>query len=118
WASHSRIVWSKLPLASVCPSGLQATQCTPSVCPVSVWHTHGLPSSLTSQSLTLPSQLALASRLPSGAKASPRTQLLCPESVCTQVADWVFCISHTRMCPSKPPLTRQRPSVPQLTANT
>src|SRR5205807_9820805 len=35
WPSHSQIVWSKLPLASVPPSGLQATQCTRSVCPKS-----------------------------------------------------------------------------------
>ena len=43
WTSHSRIVWSKLPLASVPPSGLQATHCTRSVCPTSVWRTRSAP---------------------------------------------------------------------------
>src|SRR3989442_912351 len=118
WPSHSRIVWSKLLLASVPPSGLQATQFTFSVCPTSVCRPRRLPVSPTSHSLTVPSQLALASRLPLGAKASPRTQLLCPTSVCTQVAGPVCCLSHSRMCPSKPPLANRRPSGLQASEKT
>src|SRR5207244_11341284 len=56
--------------------------------------------------------------LPSGAKDRPLTQLVCPESVCTQVAGWVFRISHSRIVPAKSPLASRRPSGLQLTANT
>src|SRR6266849_6403659 len=110
WPSHSRIVWSKPQLASRCPSGLQTTHCTLSVCPTSVCRPRRLPVSPTSHSLTVPSQLALASRLPLGAKASPRTQLLCPTSDCTQVAGPVGCSSHSRIVPAKSPLASRRPS--------
>src|SRR2546422_5434830 len=109
WPSHSRIVWSKLPLASVPPSALQARACTCFVCPTSVCRQRRLPVSPTSQSLTVPSQLALASRLPLGAKASPCTQLLCPTSVCTQRAGPVLRISHSRIVPAKSPLASRRP---------
>jgi hypothetical protein len=34
WYSHSRTVWSSLPVARVCPSGLNATDQTGSVWPV------------------------------------------------------------------------------------
>src|SRR6266487_2027488 len=83
WPSHNRIVWSKLPLASVPPSGLQARACTRSVCSSSVSRQRPL---ARSHSFRVPSQLVLLSWLPSGAKASPRTQLLCSESVCMQRA--------------------------------
>src|SRR5207247_8079636 len=113
-ASHSRMVRSLLPLASVAPSGLHATQFTCSVCPTSVWRRR--PPSPSSQSLTLPSQLALARLVLSGAKASPRTQLLCPARLSTQAALPRDGISHSRMVPATSPLASRRPSglpVPQ-----
>src|SRR5207245_6786806 len=96
-SAHSRIVPSLLPLASVLPSGLHATQFTCSVCPESRWRRRRRPCSPHSQSLTLPSQLALARTLPSGAKARPRTQLLCASSVCTQRVGPLGCLSHSRI---------------------
>src|SRR5258708_8248998 len=116
--SHSQIVWSWPPLASVPPSGLQATQLTLSVCPTSVCRQRRLPVSPISQSLTVPSLLALASRLPSGAKASPRTQLLCPQSVCTQVVGPLCCLSHSRIVPATSPLANRRPSGLQASEKT
>src|SRR5260370_25408407 len=108
-SSHSLRAWSQLLLASLLPSGLQATQFTFSVCPTSVCRPRRLPVSPTSHSLTVPSQLALASRLPLAAKASPPTQLLCSENVCTQVAGPVCCSSHIRIVPAKSPLASRRP---------
>src|SRR5439155_25709128 len=97
--SQSQIVLSKPQLARLRPSGLQATALTQSVCPSSV--PYKLPLA-TSHRLTVRSMLPLASVLPPGAKASPVTQLVCPTSVCTQVAGCAPCISHSRMCLSKP----------------
>jgi hypothetical protein len=68
---QSRTVWSALALASVLPSGLNATAKTESVWPVrgSPW---GWPVAV-SQSRTLWSALALASVLPSGLNATAET---------------------------------------------
>ena len=118
WASHSRMVWSLLPLASVLPSGLHATQFTCSVCPESRWRRRRRPCSPHSQSLTLPSQLALARTLPSGAKARPRTQLLCASSVCTQRVGPLGCLSHSRIVPTVSPLASRCPSGLQASAKT
>src|SRR5438874_11457264 len=110
------MVWSQLPLASVPPSGLQATGCTCCVCPTSVWRRRRLPASPSSHNLTLPSQLALARRLSSGAKASPHTQLLCPTRLSTQVAGRLGPISHSRIVPASSPVASRCPSglpVPQ-----
>src|SRR5438874_13763896 len=102
------MVWCHLPLASVPPSGLQATGCTCCVCPTSVWRR--LLASPSSHSLTLPSQLALARRLSSGAKASPHTQLLCPTRLSTQVAGRLGPISHSRSVPAPSPVASRCPS--------
>ena len=70
--SHSLTVWSRLPDASVLPSGLNATANTESVRPVS-----GLPSwrcVATSHNRIVPSALPDASVLPSGLNATSNTQ--------------------------------------------
>src|SRR6266581_6940618 len=119
FASHNRIVWPELLLASVAPSGLQVTQCIFSpVCSTSVWHERRRPSSPRSHSLTLPSQLALARVRPLGAKASPCTQLRCPSSVCTQDALPWDGISHNRIAPVSSSLASRCPSGLQASAET
>src|SRR6266849_2233645 len=115
--SHSQIVVSRLLLASVRPSGLQATRPL-AVGPASVWRRRWLPSSLTSHSLTVPSQLALARVRPSEAKTSPITQFVCPVRTAMQVAGHEFCISHNRIGPSKLPLASKCPSALQAIADT
>src|SRR5438067_1164115 len=119
FASHNRIVWPKLLLASVAPSGLQVTQCIFSpVCSTSVWHERRRPSSPRSQSLTLPSQLPLARVRPSGAKARPSTRSVCPSMVCTHLAGAVFWTCHNRIDPAKSPLASKPPSGLQVTLYT
>src|SRR6266446_1699245 len=115
--SHSKIVVSRLLLASVHPSALQATRPL-AVCPASVWRKRWLPASPTSHSLTEPSQLALARVRPSRAKASPITQLVCPSRTAMQGAFHEFCISHNRICPLKLPLASRCPSALQAIAET
>src|SRR6266566_3213968 len=106
------MVLSKPALATVRPSGLQATFITQPVCPESVWHTYPL---ATSHTLTVLSQLPLTSCAPSGLQASPTTKWVCPLSVCTQVAGCVPCSAHTRMHLSKPPPASCVPSGLQAT---
>src|SRR5262249_46368736 len=70
--SHSLTVLSRLPLASVCPSGEKATEVTPSLCPLSVW----ISAPLTAfHSLTVLSPFPEASVLPSGEKATDQITL-------------------------------------------
>src|SRR5207244_2978651 len=69
-ALHSIAVWSTLPLASVFPSGENATELTEPRWPVSVWVARPL---ATSHSLTVRSSLPLASVFPSGENATDRT---------------------------------------------
>ena len=72
--SHSMIVLSRLPVARVLPSGLNATDATPCACPVSVAVILPL---ATSHSLTVLSRLAEASVLPSGLNVTERTESVC-----------------------------------------
>ena len=72
--SHSRIVPSRLPLASVCPPGLNATDSTTPVPPVRGWPSgRGRAGSATSHSRTVPSALPLASVCPPGLNATEYT---------------------------------------------
>src|SRR6266702_4720027 len=89
--SQRQMVQSKLQLARVRPSGLQATRITRSVCQENVCRQ---PRLSTSHSLTVPSKLALASCAPLGEKASPGTQWLCPASCCTRVLGFGASASH------------------------
>ena len=67
------MVPSRLPLASVCPSGLNATESTAPVPPVRRWPSGlGCAGSATSHSRTVPSRLPLASVCPSGAERHRR----------------------------------------------
>ena len=70
-----------------------------------------LPSSLTSQSLTLPSQLPLARTLPSGAKASPVTQAGVPGRASATQVSWPGRLrpAHSRIVPAKSPLASRCP---------
>src|SRR5215469_6283217 len=94
--SQSQIVLSKLLLARVRPSGLQATESTRSVCPEKVCRHTPVDRS---HSLIVPSKLALARWVPSGAKASPVAQQVCPTSVCIWVSDSGISGSHTQISP-------------------
>src|SRR5215469_12666475 len=78
--SHSQIVPSSPPLASVFPSGLKATDHTQLLCPCRVSRQWPV---LVSQRRIVASWLPLAIRLPSGLKAMHRTQLLCPYRILT-----------------------------------
>src|SRR5262249_734622 len=73
--SHSLMISSRLPEASVSPSLLKATEVTSFVCPRRV--ERSLPVR-TSQSLTVWSRLADARVCPSPLKATDRTVLACP----------------------------------------
>ena len=65
---------SRLPLASVCPSGLNATESTAPVPPVRRWPSGlGYAGSATSHSEIVPSRLPLASMCPSGLNATEPT---------------------------------------------
>src|SRR5262245_20743415 len=83
--SHSLIVLSTLPDASVLPSGLKATRMASSVCPSRV--ATALPVAA-SHTLTVLSVLAEASSLPSGLHATELTDLPCPSSVVRVLISW------------------------------
>ena len=104
--SHSRTVPSSLPLARVLPSGLNATEQTASVWPVS-----GLPIGwpvATSHNRTVPSSLPLARVLPSGLNATETTLPVWPVS---GLPIWrPVATSHSRTVPSALPLARVLPS--------
>ena len=94
--SHSLIVWSLLPEASVLPSGLNATDHTPPVCPLRV--ACSLPVA-TSHSLIVWSPLPEASVLPSGLYATEYTQLVCPLRVACSLpvaTSHSLIVSHSR----------------------
>ena len=90
-AFHNRTVLSPLAEARRCPSGLNATPNTRSVCPVSGWPI-GWPVSAF-HNRTVSSQLAEASRCPSGLNATLNTASVCPVSVCR---GWPVSASHNR----------------------
>src|SRR6266852_4816255 len=113
--SQRQMVRSKLQLARVRPSGLQATRITRSVCHENVCRQLRLSRS---HSLTLPSKLALASRVPLGEKASPGTQWLCPARCCTLVPGSGALGSHSEMLPSAKPDASSLPSVLQVSEYT
>ena len=107
---QSRMVPSRLPPASVCPSGLNATDATTALLPVSGWPSgRGCAGSATSQSRTVPSELPLASVCPSGLNATATTML--------PVRGWPSsrgcagsATSHSRTVPSRLPLASVCPS--------
>ena len=66
---QSRVVPSSLPLASVCPSGLNATESTVTVLPVRGWPSGwGSAGSVTSHSRIVPSRAAAGQGVPVGAE--------------------------------------------------
>ena len=71
-ASHNRTVWSQLAEARRCPSGLNATLATGSVCPVKGWSA--------SQNRIVWSTLAETSRCPSGLNVTLDSASVCPVS--------------------------------------
>src|SRR5690349_3770117 len=73
--SQTLIVWSPPAEASVFPSGPNATDSTPEVCPRNVAHSF---LTATSQSLTVWSLLPDARVLPSGLNATDRTKSVWP----------------------------------------
>ena len=91
-AFHNRTVLSLLAEASRCPSGLNATLFTRSVCPVSGC-ADGWPVSAF-HNRTVSSQLAEASRCPSGLNATPTHALVCPVSGVPR--GWPVSASHNR----------------------
>src|SRR6266567_1870340 len=113
--SQRQMVQSKLQLARVRPSGLQATRITRSVCQENVCRQ---PRLSTSHSLTVPSKLALASCVPLGEKASPGTQWLCPARCCTLVPGSGALGSHSEMLPSAKPDASSLPSGLQVSEYT
>src|SRR6266516_7871122 len=76
--SHSLMVLSTLPLASVCPSGLMATLATELLCPVRVRRRSPV---FRFHSLMVLSSLPLASICPSGLMATLSTWSSCPVRV-------------------------------------
>ena len=70
---HSRTVWSALPVARVCPSGLNATETTAGRCPISWPSGMGWAGSVTFHSRTVLSALPVARVCPSGANATDKT---------------------------------------------
>src|SRR5438445_6596995 len=80
------MVLSQLPLASILPSGLKATESTTSECPARVRNSLPL---ATSQNLMVLSQLPLASILPSGLNATELTK-----------SEWPVCTTNRGCCPT------------------
>ena len=108
------MVPSRLPLASVCPSGLNATESTATVPPLA----RGWPSALgcagspTSHNATVPSRLPLASVCPSGLNATESTAAAPPLA-----RGWPSALgcagsatSHNATVPSASPLASVCPS--------
>ena len=77
-ASHSLMIWSWLPLASMVPSGLHVTVSTQFECPLRVdWHSK-VPAETSDQMRTVLSQLPVASLVPSVFHATDVTPRECP----------------------------------------
>jgi hypothetical protein len=111
FASHSLTVRSQLALASVRPSGENASPRTGLLCPLSVLHGMGLSVGgsfpAISQSRICASCPALARIFPFGLQATRKMGPLCSSKVWSNAP---LELSQTRVCPSVPPLTRARPS--------
>src|SRR6266516_4499240 len=105
--SHSFTVRSKLPLASVRPSGAKANPVTQLACPASTCTLASDCSPGRSHIHIHPSWLPLASRRPSGLQANACTGLFWLGSIRRRVPEVVF---QSRMVPSPPPLASVRPS--------
>ena len=106
------MVPSALPLASVRPSGLNATESTAAVLPVRGWPSGlGRAGSATSHSRTVPSRLPLASVCPSGLNATESTA---PTPLVRGWPSGRGCAgsatSHSRTMPSQLPLASVRPA--------
>ena len=97
------MVSSSLPLARVCPSGLNETLLTQSVCPVSVRITRPVP---TSHKRMVSSSLPLARVCPSGLNETLKTKDVCPVS---RESSSPVCVSYSQI-PGALPTARRVPS--------